>query len=192
MKTRESGMPDQGRWDSFFDPASIFDALRLDQIEGPIIDIGCGYGTFTLVAAERTRHPVIAIDIEPEMVASTATAARKAGFGHVDCRCVDITDGSLGIASGSAALVLLFNILHCEDPLSLLGSALNALRPGGRVAAIHWRSDVPTPRGPDLSIRPRPESIRSWMVQTGFTMVVEPVILPPFHFGLVGSKVASS
>ena len=83
-------------------------------------------------------------------------------------------------------MVLRFNLLHCEDPLVLVRSAAAALRPGGRLAAIHWRSDVPTPRGPDLSIRPRPEALRALVVQAGFAIAMEPVVLPPYHFGLVG------
>ena len=186
MKTRDSGMPNQDWWESFFDPDAVLDALGLHQFDGPVVDVGCGYGTFTLAAARRTTHPVIAIDIEPAMVDFTATKARLAGLHHIQCRLADVTEEALGVEPTSAAVVLLFNLLHCEDPTALLTSARAALRPGGRVAAIHWRSDVPTPRGPDLSIRPRPEVLRALLVQTGFTIAVEPVVLPPYHFGLVG------
>lgn len=190
MKARDSGMPDQDWWESFFDPEAVLDALGLRQFDGPVIDVGCGYGTFTLAVARRTTHPVIAIDIEPAMVDLTASKARQAGLQHVRCRLVDVTEESLGIDPAHAAVVLAFNLLHCEDPLSLLTSARMALRPGGRFAAIHWRSDVPTPRGPGLSIRPRPEALRALLVQAGFSIAIEPVVLPPYHFGLVGTTTA--
>lgn len=186
MKTRDSGMPDQDWWESFFDPDAVLDALGLRQFDGPVVDVGCGYGTFTMAAARRTTHPVIAIDIEPAMVDLTATKARQAGHNHVRCSLVDVTEESLGVEPATATVVLLFNLLHCEDPAGLLSSARAALRPGGRLAAIHWRSDVPTPRGPDLSIRPRPEVLRALLVQAGCSIVIEPVVLPPYHFGLVG------
>lgn len=188
MKTRDSGMPDHDWWESFFDPDAVLDALGLRQFDGPVVDVGCGYGTFTLAAARRTTHPVIAIDIEPAMVDLTAAKARQNGLDHVQCRLADVTEESLGIAPASAAVVLLFNLLHCEDPLALLAAAHAALRPGGRLAVIHWRSDVPTPRGPDLSIRPRPEVLRALLVQAGFTIATEPVVLPPYHYGLIGVK----
>lgn len=188
MKTRDSGMPDQDWWESFFDPDAIFDALGLRQFDGPVVDVGCGYGTFTVVAARRTAHPVIAIDIEPAMVELTAAKARQAGLHHVQCRLADVTEDSLGVGPASTAVVLLFNLLHCEDPLAVLTSAREALRPGGRLAVIHWRSDVPTPRGPDLSIRPRPEALRALLVQAGFSIAIEPVVLPPYHFGLAGTR----
>ena len=45
-----------------------------------------------------------------------------------------------------ADAVLLFNILHCEQPVQLLQHARNALRECGKVLIIHWRHDVATPR----------------------------------------------
>ncbi len=188
MKTRDSGMPDHDWWESFFDPDAVLDALGLTDPDGPVVDVGCGYGTFTTTVARRTTHPVIAIDIEPAMVELTASKARQAGLHHIQCRLADVTEEALGVDAGSAAVVLLFNLLHCENPIVLLNSAHAALRPGGRLAVIHWRSDVPTPRGPDLSIRPRPEALHALLLQVGFVISIEPVLLPPYHFGLVGMR----
>lgn len=186
MKTRDSGMPDEGWWNTFFDPPAILRVLGLDQIAGPVIDVGCGYGTFTLAVARCTRHEVIALDIEPELVTDMEKRAAASGLRNVRPRVLDVTSGSLGVDPHQADVVLLFNLLHCENPLTLLAASHAALRPGGRVGIIHWRSDVPTPRGPDLGIRPRPEQCRSWLVDSGFVIDQEAMILPPYHFGIVG------
>jgi SAM-dependent methyltransferase len=188
MKTRDSGMPDEAWWSTFFDPPTILHALGLDRITGPVIDVGCGYGTFTLAIARSTQHAVIALDIEPELVADIGQRANALGLSHVRPRVLDVTDGSLGVDAHTADVVLLFNLLHCEKPQALLAATYAALRPGGRVGIIHWRSDVPTPRGPDLSIRPKPEQCRSWLLDTGFGIDREATILPPYHFGLVGIR----
>lgn len=45
MKTRESGMPDEMMWDTFFDPEVILDSLGIKNVAGNIADLGCGYGT---------------------------------------------------------------------------------------------------------------------------------------------------
>ena len=79
-------------------------------------------------------------------------------------------------------------ILHAENPVALLREALRVLRPGGKVAVIHWTHDATTPRGPDLSIRPRPEQCRTWIQQTGFEIVMPTIALPPHHYGLLGRK----
>ena len=43
MKTRESGMPAEDYWDTFFDPPRILKSLGLDRAEGAVVDIGAGY-----------------------------------------------------------------------------------------------------------------------------------------------------
>jgi hypothetical protein len=84
------------------------------------------------------------------------------------------------------ALVILFNILHIEDPLGLLGEARRILRNRGTVAAIHWRHDIDTPRGPTLEIRPRPEQCAFWAEQAGFRASGGVLDLPnsPWHWGM--------
>ena len=83
---------------------------------------------------------------------------------------------------------MLFNILHAENPVGLLREAFRILRPGGKAGVIHWNYDPSTPRGPDLSIRPRPEQCRAWMREAGCHLTLPFVDLPPFHYGLVGLK----
>lgn len=77
MKGRESGMPDEAYWASFFDPHAMLDRLLVpyDSTHG-VLEFGCGYGTFTLPAASRTRGQVTALDIEPSMVSLVAQRAR--------------------------------------------------------------------------------------------------------------------
>lgn len=188
MKTRDSGMPEQDWWESFFDPDAIFDALGLSEIHGTAVDVGCGYGTFTLALARRSRHPVLGLDIEPDMVALTRQRAEQAGFWHVQTRQVDITEAGMGLAVGSVDLILVFNLLHCEQPHALLAALTASLRPGGRVATIHWRRDVLTPRGPDLSIRPSPVDMSGMLSAAGLTIICQPTLLPPYHVGLVGQN----
>jgi cyclopropane fatty-acyl-phospholipid synthase-like methyltransferase len=71
MKGRESGMPQEDYWASFFDVDRALETLLggTDH-RGNLIEFGCGYGTFTLPAARRITGKVTALDIEPEMVAS--------------------------------------------------------------------------------------------------------------------------
>lgn len=44
-------MPDAGYWNTFFDPEAVLRTMGIDQSTGVIVDMGCGYGTFTLPAA---------------------------------------------------------------------------------------------------------------------------------------------
>ena len=52
MKIRESGMPDEALWASFFDcEAAVAKLLGAAAGHGNVIEFGCGYGSFTVPVA---------------------------------------------------------------------------------------------------------------------------------------------
>lgn len=185
-KGRESGMPDESLWASFFDPDGVLDALGCDARCREVVEFGCGYGTFTLPAARRVAGVVHALDIDSEMVATTARRAADAGLSNVRAECRDfLADGS-GRPDGSVDFAMLFNILHIEEPVALLREAGRVLAPGGTCGVIHWNYDSSTPRGPSMEIRPRPEQCRAWAEEAGFRFDrFEPLECCPYHYGLV-------
>jgi len=184
MQFRESGMPAQTYWESLLDAPAILDAFGFDAATGDVAELGCGYGTFTLSLAQRISGRVHAIDIDPAMVGVTRERAILAGLSNVRATVADVNAGGFGCPAASCEVCLLFNILHCESPVDVLRAAREVVRPGGLVAVIHWRSDVPTPRGPDLAIRPRPEQIAEWATAASLTVEGLPLTLAPWHFGL--------
>jgi hypothetical protein len=92
----------------------------------------------------------------------------------------DVMSEGFGVRADA---VLLFNILHCAQPVRLLQLAAGALRPGGEVLVIHWRHDMATPRGPAADIRPSPDQVAGWAAEAGLS-ALETIDLPPWHFGL--------
>lgn len=178
-------MPEEAYWERLLNVDLILDRLGVDASLGQVVELGCGYGTFTLPVARRISGRLLALDIEPAMVERTRQRLAAAGLINVDCRVRDVVRDGFGCAPDSQDACLLFNILHCEQPVPLLAAAARVVRPGGQVLVIHWRCDPATPRGPSLDIRPRPEQIIAWAGQTGLLEVVAPVIdLPPWHYGL--------
>lgn len=192
MKTRESGMPDQATWRGFFTPSDTLRKLGLTSSYRDVLDMGCGYGTFVVLAARICSGTVYAIDVEDDMVEATRTAAQDAGLSNVVVSRRDfITEGS-GLPDASVDYVMLFNILHAEDPHVLLDEARRVLSPSGILGAMHWNYDPATPRGPSREIRPRPEQVLAWAEEADFR-VIPPgkVDLPPYHYGFafrVGSR----
>jgi tRNA1(Val) A37 N6-methylase TrmN6 len=71
MKVNDSGMPEERYWNSLFDIPLIIQWIDLINVSGPIVEIGCGYGTFTLPVAKGTSEIVYALDIEPTMIETT-------------------------------------------------------------------------------------------------------------------------
>lgn len=188
-KVQDSGMPEESIWNSFFDPPFILQTLGLEEIHGDVVEFGCGYGTFTLVAAARTTGTVHALDLEPEMVSKVKKKCRCAGITNVQTKLRDFVAEGTGLSAESVAVALLFNILHHNEPVTLLEEARRILVPGGTIAVIHWNHDSTTPRGPDMSIRPRPQQCLEWAIAAGLRHRGEDFFdLPPYHYGLLFRK----
>jgi ubiquinone/menaquinone biosynthesis C-methylase UbiE len=184
MKTRESGMPDESMWAGFFSPEQTLAKLGLTSSCGDVVDFGCGYGTFTIPAARMVRGTVHAFDIEADMVETTQRKAEEARLTNVRAERRDFVADGTGLPEASIDYVMLFNILHCEQPDVLLREAWRILSPGGRLGIMHWNYDPTTPRGPSMDIRPRPEQCRQWAEQAGFQLhLPDKIDLPPYHYG---------
>jgi SAM-dependent methyltransferase len=184
MKLRESGMPGEAWWESLFDVPQILDRLGIHPQIGDAVELGCGYGTFTVPVARRIRGRLFAFDVEADMVARTQQRAREAGLRNILCQQRDVAERGYGVPLQSMDGCLLFNVLHGEDPIKLLGQAAALVRPGGWIWAIHWRYDPATPRGPSMDIRPRPDQIADWAGATGLLERVGDLLdLPPWNYG---------
>ena len=195
MKARESGMPDEAWWRSFFDPERLLARLLpAHDMDGGIVEFGAGYGTFTLPAARMTSDIVTALDIDASMVDHVRRKTEACGLTNIRAALRDIVADGTGVAGGSQTHAMIFNLLHLEDPVALLVEARRTLAADGRVSVLHWRSDIPTPRGPSLDIRPSPDQCAGWMREAGFTdvSIVDIEDVCPYHFALVGTRPAAT
>ncbi len=177
MKIRDSGMPDKVYWESLFDVPLILSRFGIERFRD-VAELGCGYGTFSIPVAKGIRGTLYAFDIDPVMVARTLE--RGAGL-RIVAEVRDVTAQGFGVVADA---VLLFNILHCEQPVTLLRHAQKALREDAEVLVIHWRHDLATPRGPSAEIRPSPDQIAAWGLEAGLR-AGEVIDLPPWHYGMV-------
>ncbi len=191
MKVRESGMPEETIWASFFDAgATLEKLLGAEGVQGDLVEFGCGYGTFTIPAARRARGTVTALDIEPEMVDRVRQKAEELRIFNIQCKQRDFIAAGTGLDDSTQAHAMIFNLLHLERPVDLLREAFRVLRDGGRLSVIHWRSDIPTPRGPSLAIRPTAEQCRGWIAEAGFhdIQAVDLRRCCCYHFGLIARR----
>jgi len=184
MKLRESGMPEEAYWETLLDVPLILDRLGINRELRDVVELGCGYGTFTLPVARRISGVLTTFDIEQAMVERTRQRAAQAGVSNVLYVLDDVFANGFGGAPASKDACLLFNILHCEQPVRLLAEAARVVRPAGFVQVIHWRYDPATPRGPSMEIRPRPEQIIEWAGMAGLAASGSVLDLPPWHYGI--------
>jgi len=191
MKGRESDMPHEAYWESFFHAEEALDVLLgAGHLTGDIVEFGCGYGTFALPAARRTQGVVTALDIELQMVTRVREKALQLDLPNVRASLRDFVADGTGLKAGSQAYALMFNLLHLERPVALLQEAHRALASGGLIAIMHWRSDISTPRGPSMEIRPSPDRCRGWLEEADFYDVsaVDLHSSCPYHFGMVARR----
>jgi len=183
-------MPSEEMWDSFFSPTKILSKMEVDTEIDMLIDVGCGYGTFILPASNIIKGKVIGIDVDNKMIEICSDKIKNNQIHNIDLLNIDISEEQsidvLKKYNGRINYISLFNILHCEDPIKLLGRIYKILNDNGKVGIIHWKYEK-TPRGPSMDIRPKPEQIKEWATSVGFK-VINQIDLPPYHYGIIFKK----
>lgn len=184
MKIEDSGMPEESYWNSLFNIEGIVDWLGIPE-KAKVVEIGSGYGTFTVPIAGLSQGcSVVAFDIDPVMVEITRRNLANAGLSNVECIARDVLAEGTGLESESVNVVLLFNILHFNEKRVLLQEASRILKARGVAAIIHWRKDIPTPRGPAIALRPDIGQIMSAAVGLHLDVLGNSKVLEPYHWGI--------
>lgn len=134
----------QATFDAVFTPLTERLFAGADLQSGDIVlDIGCGAGATTLRAAEAVGPAgrVTAADVSAPLLAVTAerVAARPAGGAAIDL--VEADAQTHAFAPGTFDRVISrFGIMFFDDSLAAFANLLGALREGGRLAVLCWRT----------------------------------------------------
>lgn len=106
-----------------------------------VADIGAGSGYFTFRLAPLVpRGSVLAVDIQPEMIAILNDSAAAKGIQNVQPILSKIDDPK--IAAGAVDLVLLVDAYHeFSHPYEMMTKIHRALKKGGRVALVEFRGE---------------------------------------------------
>jgi SAM-dependent methyltransferase len=184
MKVIDSGMPEETYWNSLFDISRIVGWLDLKKVADPIVEVGSGYGTFTVPIAKEPNVTVYSYDIDPEMLTAARNNAQKAGVPNVEFFLRDVLEEGTGLSAASCGMVLLFNILHFSERRIMLQEASRILKPSGIVAIVHWRKDIETPRGPSNETRPDIETVLNSVDGLNLLFNGDSRIFEPYHWGI--------
>ncbi len=178
MKLRESGMPEKERWESYFSSSDIIKKFNFDKIVEPVVDAACGYGTFAIPLARMLTQNIYAVDINKDYL----NFIKNQSLENISAIEYDIFEHKLKLPKMVGA-ILLFNILHCENPLNVINNVLDNLLPNGKIFVIHWRSDIVTPGGPPLTIRPKPHEITNLFKRIKFERIDFFKDISQYHYG---------
>ena len=127
------------------DPAKILKPYVTDGMM--VLEPGCGMGYFTLELARLVgpHGKVVAIDLQPKMLAGLQRRARKAGVAErIDVRVAEVNTLCVDDLAGSVDFGLVFAMVHeLPDEIRFFTEMHRALRPGGRILVAEPKGHVP-------------------------------------------------
>ena len=132
------------RWETMMAPfgTAMFDAVALQPGE-QVLDVGCGFGSTTVEAAERVAPggAVLGVDISPEMLARARE--RTAGLANVSLLESDAQVHSFEPARYDA-VISRFTVMLFDDPQVAFANLHRSLKRGGRLACVCWQDPLQT------------------------------------------------
>ncbi len=189
-------MPDADWWNALW-PQPERAIASLDIEPGlDIIDLCCGDGLFTGALAAQARS-VVALDLDPVLLAAAERRVAKAGYGN--CTFIAADARLLKAVLPSAVdLVFLANTFHgVPDQLGLARTVHACLKPLGRFIIVNWHRRprdetkvLGVPRGPRSELRMSPDDAAAVVVPGGFALQ-SVVDCPPYHYGAIFQRSAS-
>lgn len=124
-------------------PDAVIDALEIARGQ-TVADLGAGSGyySFRIARLVGPQGKVLAIDIQPPMLAAIESRARREGVENVTTVLAAAEDPKL--APASVDLLFMVDVYHeLEYPYEVMTRVRESLKPGGRVAVIEYRKEDP-------------------------------------------------
>jgi FkbM family methyltransferase len=175
--------------DAWQQPERVVTALQLTPGMA-VADIGAGTGYFEphLAHAVGTGGKVLALDVEPDMVAHLRERARREHLDNVEAQKVAADDPAL--PAGSVDRVLIVDTWHHIGNRSAYAQRLaSALKPEGQVVVVDFRRDAH--RGPPPEHRIAPEEVAQVLTAAGLSARIVDAGLPEQYI-VVGSLPSSA
>jgi SAM-dependent methyltransferase len=124
-------------------PNQLLDAFKLKPTY-VVADIGAGSGYFTFRIAERVgpKGKVLAVDIQPEMLAIMRQTAKTRNLSNVELILGTETDPKL--PANAVDLILMVDVYHeFSYPWEMTQAMIRSLKPDGRLAFVEYRLEDP-------------------------------------------------
>lgn len=125
------------------EPAKLLEALELKP--GMVVaDVGAGsgYHTFRMSPLVGEKGKILAVDIQPEMLALIREKAKKEKIANVEL--VRGTEKDPKLPEASVDLILMVDVYHeFSFPYEMMEKMVASLKPNGRVAFVEFRLEDP-------------------------------------------------
>ncbi len=172
----------------FLNPADVVGQADIKQGQ-TVADFGCGAGFYSLAAAKFVgeRGSVYAVDIMPDRLAATQSAAQHAGLKNITLVKTDLEKPITGIEPSACDFVLVSNILHqVSSKEAVLRNVYSVLKTGGQVLAVEWKKGYSV-FGPPQESRIGSDELVSLMEKLSFRRLRE-IEAGEYHYAVLFSK----
>jgi ubiquinone/menaquinone biosynthesis C-methylase UbiE len=149
----------------WYTPEDILRELHADMT---FVDVGCGDGFFTILAARKAGENggVYAVDSDASAIEKLKFKAEKEGLKNIFAR-VGKAEETV-FCKACADFVFYSMVLHdFDDPAKVLQNAKLMVKPGGRLVDLDWKKQE-MPFGPPVKIRFSQEYASSLIRNAGF------------------------
>jgi SAM-dependent methyltransferase len=124
--------------------ARLLAAAQIQDGEN-VLDVGCGCGDVTILAARATGSGhALGADFSRILVAEARRLAAAAGAANARFEVADVQVHSFGTGIFDVVLSS-FGVMFFDDPAAAFGNLRKALRRGGRLAFLCWRTREENP-----------------------------------------------
>ena len=134
------------------------------------MDVGCGYGFFTIPAAQIVgeKGKVYAVDVDASSINQLKRDAAEKGLKNIH---TEVAEAEETVFCQECVDIIFYNtVLHdFRDPTKVLRNAKTMLKPSGKLVNSDWKKK-PTAFGPPLQIRFSEEHAANLIKQAGFTI----------------------
>lgn len=164
----------------FLDPLDILAYAGIEP-GSKIADFGCGNGFYPVAAGKLTGENglVYAVDVKPESLEATISAAKQEGLKNVYTIRHDMEHPGVPIPENSCDYVILSGIMHLSKlQQNILRESYRVLKTGGKMVVIEWKKEK-LPFGPNINNRVSQQEMSDLLTRAGFRFKQE---LPADHF----------
>jgi ubiquinone/menaquinone biosynthesis C-methylase UbiE len=165
---------------SWYNPEAILQELQSGMV---FMDIGCGDGFFSILAAKKVGENgrVYAVDIDASAIERLKNKAKAEGLKNITAKAGNAEDT---VFCKECADIIFYSMdLHdFADPAKVLQNAKQMIKPNGRLIDLDWKK-IDVPFGPPVAIRFSEEHAAGLMQSQGFK-VAEVKEVGPYHYVL--------
>jgi ubiquinone/menaquinone biosynthesis C-methylase UbiE len=169
---------------SWYNPEALLQDLRAGM---NFIDVGCGDGFFSILAAKKVGEKgiVYAVDSDASAIEKLKSKAQAFGLKNIVSR-VGSAEETV-FCSGCADYVFFSMVLHdFADPTKVLQNSKKMIKPTGRLIDLDWKKQE-MPFGPPQKIRFSEAYASSLIHDAGFQ--IESVMAAGNHHYVISAKI---